>query len=134
MSSIKRGATKKKSAKKGAAKKKKGASKRRSAASAVEPRALQGVLASTPMSAVELRSLQGVLASREFRADTRWPRKEEVEGWDSNAFDVPGNFEAFCIRYGIWPWDRGPHARPILCVRCEPKNEAVYYQDAEGNT
>jgi hypothetical protein len=155
MSSIKRGTTKKKSAKKGAPKKKKGApkkkkgapkkkkgapkkkkgaSKKRSAMSAVEPRPLQGALASAPMSAVELRGLQGVLASREFRADTSWPRKEEVKGWDSTAFDVPGNFEAFCIKYRIWPWDRGPHARPIQCVRCEPKNEPVYYKDAEGNT
>ena len=72
MSSIKRGTTKKKSAKKGAPKKKKGtpkkkkgASKKRSAMSAVEPRPLQGALASAPMSAVELRGLQGVLASRE---------------------------------------------------------------------
>jgi hypothetical protein len=129
--SAKKGAPKKK---KGAPKKKKGASKKRSAVSAVEPRPLQGVLASAAMSAVERRALQGVLATSEFRAHTRWPRKENVPGWDSTAFDVPGNFEAFCIKYGIWPWDRGPHARPFQCVRCEPKNETIYYEDAEGNT
>jgi hypothetical protein len=107
----------KRPAKKGAPKRKKRAPKKKSA-----------------MSAVELRALQAVLASREFRADTSWPKKEDVEGWDRTAFDVPGNFEAFCIKYEIWPWNRGPHARPFQCVRCEPKNEPTYYKDADGHT
>ena len=52
--------------------------------SAVERLALQDVLASAAMSAVQRRALQDVLASAEFRATTRWPSKEEVEGWDSD--------------------------------------------------
>ena len=127
-----RGTVRKKSAKKGAPKKKKGASKKRAAMSAAERRAPEGVFAGVAMSAVELRGLQGVLASREFRADTSWPRKEDVPGHDGYAFDVPGNFEAFCIKYRIWPWNREPDARPFQCVRCEPKSETVYYRDAEG--
>ena len=126
--------TKRKRLAKKVASKKKGAPKKRPAMSAVERLALQDVLASAAMSAVQRRALQDVLASAEFRATTRWPSKEEVEGWDRTAFDVPGNFEAFCIKYRIWPWNRGPHARPIQCVRCEPKNEPVYYKDAEGHT
>jgi hypothetical protein len=94
----------KRSAKKVASKKNKGASKKRSAMSAVEPRVLQDVFASAAMRAVERRALRGVLA--EFRATTRWPRKEEVEGYDRTAFDVPGYFEAVAIKYRIWPWDR----------------------------
>jgi hypothetical protein len=113
---------------------KKGASQKRSGMSAVERLALQDVLASAAMSAVQRRVLQDVLASGEFRATTSWPSKEQVEGWDPTAFDVPGNFEAFCIKYRIWPWNRGPHARPFQCVKCEPKNEPVYYKDAEGHT
>jgi hypothetical protein len=133
MSSIKRGTTKKKSAKKGAPKKKKGASKKRSAMSAVERRAPEGVLASSAMSTVERRALQGVLASGEFRADTSWPRKEDVEGYDRSAFDIPGHFEAVAILFRIWPWYRGPRARPFQCLRAEPVNEPVYYKDADGN-
>jgi hypothetical protein len=136
----------KRPAKKVASQKKKGASKKKSAMSAVEPPAPQGVLTGSAMSAVERRALQdvlasaamsavqGVLASREFRADASWPRKEDVPGHDPTAFNVPGNFEAFCIKYRIWPWNRGPHARPFQCVRCEPKTEPVYYKDEEGNT
>ena len=118
----------KRSAKKGASKKNKGASKKRSAMSAVEPRVLQDVFASAAMRAVERRALRGVLA--EFRATTRWPRKEEVEGYDRTAFDVPGYFEAVAIKYRIWPWDRGPHARPIQCLRCEPKNDIIKMRKA----
>src|SRR5262245_3519516 len=124
----------KRSTRKGAPKRKKGGPKKKSAMTAFERWTLQDVLASAAMSAVERRALQDVLASGEFRATTRWPTKEEVEGWDRTAFDVPGNFEAFCIKYRIWPWNRGPHARAFRCVRCEPKNEPVYYKDAEGHT
>jgi taurine dioxygenase len=36
-------------------------------------------------------------------------------------------------RYGIHHISKIT-ARPIQCLRCEPKNEPVYYKDAEGNT
>jgi hypothetical protein len=132
MSSVKRGTTRKKSAKKGAPKKK-GASKKRSAKSAVEPRGLQGLLASSAMSAVEHRALQGVLAGGEFRADTSWPRKEDVPGYDPQAFDIPGHFEAVARIFRIWPWYRGADSRPFQCLRGSPQNAPVYYKDAHGD-
>jgi hypothetical protein len=108
---------KRKSANKGAPKRKKGASKKKSA-----------------MSAVERRALQGVLASGEFRADTSWPRKEDVQGYDQTAFDIPGHFEAVARHFRIWPWYRGDDARPLQCLRGEVQNAPVYYKDADGNT
>lgn len=134
MSSIRRGTTKKKSAKKEAPKKKKGAPKKKSAMSAVERGAPQGVLASFAMSAVERGALRGVLASGEFRADTSWPRKEDVPGYDPTAFNIPGHFEAVAILFRIWPWYREPDARPFHCLRAEPQNAPVYYKDADGHT
>jgi hypothetical protein len=125
---------KKRPAKKGASKKKKGAPKKRSAMSAGERRAPQGVLASAAMSAGEHRALQGVLASGEFRAHTGWPRKEDVPGYDPTAFNIPGHFEAVATLFRIWPWRRGPDARPFQCLRAEPVNEPTYYKDADGNT
>jgi hypothetical protein len=96
---------KRKPAKKGASKKKKkGASKKKPAT-----------------------SVQRLLDSDAWRADTRWPRKKEVHGYDPSAWDIPGGFEAAAYHFKIWPFYRGPDAKPFKCLQARPENAPIYY-------
>ena len=105
MVDIKREKQKRKPAKKGASKKKKRASKKKMSAT----------------------SVQRLLASDAWRADTRWPRKEEVPGYDPSAWDIPGHFEGAAYHLEIWPFYRGADAKPFECLRGQPENAPIYY-------
>src|SRR5262245_37636795 len=57
----------------------------------------------------------------------RWPRKDEVPGYDRTAFDIPGAFETLAHDFHIWPFYAEADAKPFRCLVGKVENAPIYY-------